>query len=140
MRIGVFRRLLRGMASLESEISAERGEFALFALIEKDDWPGEGTSWHLYVAAPWIWTDERAAWKYLRERVRPYEEGWDPFMRPLNVQVVPPSSPHLEEVWEYCDTENGMVEVHGVEILDITAVRGYIFASNRPVEAPQPSA
>ena len=52
--------------------------------------------------------------------------------------VVPANSPHLEEVWEYCSTGDGMVEVYNVEILDVTALRGYIFASRRPAEMPQP--
>ena len=134
MRIGVLKRLLRGMADLEAEVSAEKGGFSLFALIEKDDWPQEGSSWRLFVAAPWIWADERGALKYLRERVRPYQDGWNPFSPSLGVQVVRPDSPYLEEVWEYCSTENGMVEVYDVEILDVTAARGYIFTSRRPVE------
>lgn len=143
MRIGLLKRLLQGLAVIEREVSAERGEFALFALIEKEEWEEyspvpTGSSWRLYVAAPWIWADEMAAFQCLRERVRPYEEGWNPFMRSLSIWIAPSNSPHLEEVWEYCGTEEGMVEVYNVEILDITALRGYIFASRRPAELPQP--
>ena len=142
MRIGLLKRLLQGLAAIEKEVSAERGEFYLFALIEKEEWDEyspvpTGSSWHLYVAAPWIWADEMAAFQYLHELVRPYETGRSPFMRSLSVHIVRPNSPHLEEVWEYCDTTDGMVEVYNVDILDVTALRGYIFASRRPAETPQ---
>ena len=137
MRIGVLKRLIAGMARVEEQVSAERGPFSLFALLEGEDWNEYdnypvGYSWHLYVAAPWIWEDEIVAWKYLRELTKPYEDGWNPFERSLSIHSVRPTSPHLEEVWEYCSTENGMVEVHDVDILDVTARRGYIFASQRP--------
>ena len=137
MRIGVLRRLVAGMARVEGEVSAERGPFSLFALLEREDWNEHdnfpvGHSWHLFVAAPWIWEDERMAWKYLWELTKPYEDGWNPFERHLRVEVVKPTHRYLEEVWEYCGTENGMVEVHDVDILDITARRGYIFAAQRP--------
>lgn len=142
MRIGLLKRLLQGLAVVEREVSAERGEFALFALIEKEEWEEyspvpTGSSWGLYVAAPWIWENRRAALQCLHERVRPYDEGWNS-IRSLNIHIVRPNCPHLEEVWEYCGTEGGMVEVYNVEILDITALRGYIFASRRPAELPQP--
>ena len=141
MRIGALKRLLQGMADLESELSAAKGEFSLFALIEKEDWPEDGepgSSWRLFVAAPWIWADRREAEKYLRERVRPYRQDIGVFSPALRVEVVRPESSYLEEVWEYCSTEEGMVEVYNVEILDVTALRGYIFASRRPAEMPQP--
>ena len=141
MRIGVFKRLIQGLALVEARVSAEKGPFSLFALIEREDWDEYdhiSSSWHLYVAAPWIWEDERPAWKYLRDLVQPYEEGWNPFEHLLSIQTVKPTSPHLEEVWEYCSTENGMVEVYNVDILDVRALRGYIFASRRPAEITQP--
>ena len=137
MRIGVFKRLMAGMAQVEDAISAEKGPFALFALIEVEKWTEYdhypvGSDWHLYVAAPWIWAEGYAAEQFLRERVRPYEEGWSAFESSLMVHAVKPTSPYLEEVWEYCNTENGMVEVYNVDILDVTALRGFIFASQRP--------
>ena len=138
MRIGAFKRLLQGMAAIENEVSAEKGDFSLFALIEKDDWPSEGSSWRLFVAAPWIWADESAAWEDMSERVQPLQDDMGFFSPPLSISVVRANSPHLEEVWEYCSTEDGMVEVYNVEILDVTALRGYIFASRRPAEMPQP--
>lgn len=142
MRIGLLKRLLHGLAAIEKEVAAERGEFSLFALIEKEEWDEyspvpTGSSWRLYVAAPWIWADEMAAFQCLHEKVRPYEAGWNPFMRSLSIWTVPANSPHLDEVWEYCDTADGMVEVYNVDILDVTALRGYIFASRRPAELPQ---
>ena len=88
--------------------------------------------WYLYVAAPWIWKEGYAAEKYLRERVRPYEDNSGYFAPSLYIEVVKPTSPYLEEVWEYCSTENGMVEIYDVDILDVTAKRGYIFASRCP--------
>ncbi|MDE2779604.1 MAG: hypothetical protein OXI91_08020 [Chloroflexota bacterium] len=137
MRIGVFKRLIAGMERVEEQVSAERGPFSLFALLEREDWNEYdnypvGHSWHLFVAAPWIWEDEMVAWKYLRELAKPYEEGWNPFERSLRIQTVKLTSPYLEEVWEYCSTENGMVEIYDVDILEVTARRGYIFASRRP--------
>ena len=137
MRISVLKRLKAGMADVEDKVSAERGPFSLFALIEREDWNEYdnypvGASWHLFIAAPWVWEDERASEKFLREQVRPYEEGWNPFESSLRVHAVKPTSPHLEEVWEYCSTENGMVEIYDVDILDVTARRGYVFTARRP--------
>lgn len=138
MRIGVLNQLVSDLSAIESELT-ERGELSLFALIEKDDWPEEGSSWHVYATAPWMWGDETAAWKYLRERIEPdqYNLG---FGQGLHLSIVPPdkfSRPHLEEIWEHCGTENGIVEIYDVEVLDVTARRGYIFASRRPTEMPE---
>ena len=135
MRIGLLKRWLRGMPELKSAIAAEKGPFSLFALIEKEDWDEyEHTihSWRLYVAAPWIWKDDNAAEKYLREQIRHYEDPLDFRAPTIRVEVVKPTHRYLEEVWEYCSTENGMVEVYDVDILDVTARRGYIFAAQRP--------
>lgn len=141
MRIGVFKRLLQGLAAVTAEAAAEKGEFSLFALIEKEEWYADGStgsSWWLFFAGPWVWADRRAALEYLEERVRPYQKGANPFTDRISFRVVPPTDPYLEEVWEYCGTENGMVEIYDVEILGVTAKRGYIFASRRPAEIPQP--
>ena len=135
MRIGLLKRWLKGLPEIQDAIAAERGEFSLFALIEREHWD-EGievmSRWYLYVAAPWIWKEGYAAEKYLRERVRPYEDNSGYFAPSLYIEVVKPTSPYLEEVWEYCGTEDGVVEIYDVEILDFTAKRGYIFASHRP--------
>ena len=135
MRIGAFKRLLSGLAEIETRVSAERGDFSLFALVLEEDRSG---LWHLFVAAPWIWEDERAAWKYLLEQANPLECNFGYFSERLQIDVIRPNNPYLEEVWEYCSTENGMVEIYDVEILDVTARRGYIFASRRPAEITQP--
>ena len=135
MRIGLLKRLVGELTNIEAEVSAERGDLSLFALVEKEHWPEDeelSYRWCLYVAAPWIWDDRSATLQYIRERVRHFQEDWNPFELSLQVDVVKPTSPYLEEVWEYCGTENGMVEVYDVDILDITAKRGYIFASRRP--------
>lgn len=135
MRIGALRRLMKGLSKLEAQLSAEKGDFSLFALILDSDSPG---LWRLFVAAPWIWDDEKAARNYLWEQVRLLEGDFGYFVGRLEVYVVSPNNPNLEEVWEYCSTENGMVEIYDVEILDVDARRGYIFASRRPTEMPQP--
>ena len=142
MRIGLLMRWLKGLPELEAAIAAEKGPFSLFALIEKEDWEPDfdevGSSWHLYVAAPWIWEEGETAKEYLREQVRHYEDP-PAFQVPvIQVQIVSPSNPYLEEVWEYCSTENGMVEFYNVDILDVRALRGYIFTSRRPARIPQP--
>lgn len=133
MRIGALKRLMAGLVEIEAYVSAERGDFALFALILDEDSPG---LWHLFVAAPWIWEDQEAARKYLWERVRLLEDQFAYFFGRLEIYVVEPNDPNLEEVWEYCNTENGMVEIYDVEILNVDARRGYIFTSRRPAELP----
>ena len=137
MRIGALKRLLQGTVAFEREVAAEKGEFSLFALVEKDNWPGERPTWHLFVGAPWVWADEYAAWEYLRERMRRHVPRLDFGFYP-HIEVARPDSPDLDEVWEYCGTEGGMVEIYDVEIFNVTAKRGYIFASRRPAELPQP--
>lgn len=137
MRIGLLNRWLKGLPELEAAIAAEREPFSLFALIEIEKWneydnSSAGSSWHLFVAAPWIWAEGYEAEEFLRERVQPYEDPPGFQVPSLQIEVVKPTSRYLEEVWEYCSTENGMVEVYNVDILDVTALRGYIFASRRP--------
>ena len=137
MRIGLLKRWLKGLPELEAAIAAEKGPFSLFALIEREDWDEYdhiSSSWHLFVAAPWIWSDGHAAESYLQERLRPYEDKPGPFTPSLRVELVKPTNRYLEEVWEYCSTENGVVEIYDVEILDVTARRGYIFASRCPAD------
>jgi len=126
---------MKGLSELEDQLSSERGDFSLFALILDEDSPG---LWRLFVAAPWIWDDEQAARKYFWEQIRPLENNFGYFFGRLEICVVSPDNPYLEEVWEYCSTENGMVEIYDVEILDVDARRGYIFASRRPAEIPRP--
>ena len=135
MRIGLLKRWLKRLPELEATIAAEKGEFSIFALIEREEWDegiGNMSRWCLYVAAPWTWEEGYAAEKYLREQLRLFEDKPGPFIPSLRVELVKPTSPYLEEVWEYCSTENGMVEIYDVDILDVTAKRGYIFASRCP--------
>ena len=135
MRIGAFKRLMAGLVDIEAYVSAERGDFSLFALVLDEDSPG---LWHLFVAAPWIWEDELASRDYLWEQVRRLEDQFMYFFGRLEIYVVKPNNPGLEEVWEYCNTENGMVEIYDVEILNVDVRRGYIFTSQRPAGLPQP--
>ena len=140
MRVGLLKRWLTGLPELEASIAAERGPFALFALMEIEDWDSwnqhehypVGHSWRLYVAAPWIWAEGYAAEQFLNDQIRPYEDPPGFQVPSLRISVVSPTSPHLEEVWENCSTESGIVEVHDVDILDVTARRAYILAARRP--------
>src|SRR5437868_4931443 len=52
---------------LESDVSAAKGEFALFALFLREDLPDR---WDLMISAPWASADQDGALDYLISRIK----------------------------------------------------------------------
>ena len=59
--------IVRKFASLEVKIAEERGDFALFALVLREDIPDR---WDLVVAAPWIGQAKAEAVDYLVDEIK----------------------------------------------------------------------
>jgi hypothetical protein len=59
--------LVKKLESLEEEISSNRGEFSLFALVLRED---AEDRWDLIVAAPWIDPDSIDDLKYIIDRLK----------------------------------------------------------------------
>src|SRR5205807_6503452 len=51
---------------VEREIASEKGDFVLFALLEREERPGR---WDVVAAAPWLGEDKRPALDYIIRKI-----------------------------------------------------------------------
>src|SRR6266849_3860799 len=88
-------RMIDKFVTLYREIAAEKGDFALFAVLEREDNPGR---WDVVLAAPWFGDDTGPSLDYLIQkidaRLSPEErrslsrvvllDPWDAFVQTVN--------------------------------------------------------
>ncbi len=88
------REFIEKLIALERDISAEKGEFELFAFFLRED---ALNKWDLIVSAPWLEKDKRTALSYLvkqlRTRFNPQE-----MLKLSRIVIIDQSNPGLKDV------------------------------------------
>ncbi|HEY5900761.1 MAG TPA: hypothetical protein VIV54_24565 [Burkholderiales bacterium] len=123
------------LLQVERSLAAERGPFALFALLLREEAPDK---WDLVVSAPWIEENKGAALKLLSERVKNALAVSD-LPGISRIVVADPSDPAVDAINRAIKVEHAAVEVKDSTFFGLQIKHGHIFASSRPTaHARQP--
>jgi hypothetical protein len=125
--------LIEKFAELESQISAERGDFALFALFMREDAPDR---WDLIVSAPWAGGDKRSTVDYFVTQIKS-RLGEQVLLGLSRIVVVDPENAAVQAFNRAIRIEHGRLEVKDSSFFGLPVKHAYIITSRRP---PAPAA
>ena len=122
------KKLVKEFVSLERDISAEKGEFSLFALFHREE--ALYDKWDLVIAAPWIKAERMENRRYfvdqLKARLGPKE-----MMTISRIALINNDDLRLEDIYEDVEVEHGIVEVVFRTFFDMDIKHAYIITSKR---------
>jgi hypothetical protein len=123
--------LVDRFGSLEAEIANQRGSFALFALVSREDLPDR---WDLLISAPWATKNRQDAVKYLVGEIQSHLPPQD-LINLSRIVVVDWSEPPVQAFTDTFQVEHGRVEVMEKNIFGLPVKHAFVITSKRP-ESP----
>jgi len=100
---------LEKIASLEREVSGEKGEFSLFGLFLRED-AQDKDKWDLLASAPWLEADKSKGLAYLANEIQKRLET-DELLSISRIVVLERGDPILEAIHKAVNVKHGKVEV-----------------------------
>ncbi len=110
---------------LESDISAEKGEFSLFALFLREDLPDR---WDLMISAPWASADTKSALKYLIARIKA-DLGPAELTQLSRIVFIDPAEASVQNLNRAIQVEHGAVEVRDCNFFGLEIKHAFIITS-----------
>lgn len=90
--------LVDKLRTLEEAIAQERGDFILFALVQRED--TMPNRWDLLLSAPWIEKDEKATRDYMADKLNAALSPQE-MVQISRIVLFPPDDPRLQEFKQY---------------------------------------
>jgi hypothetical protein len=118
-------------AKLESDISAVRGDFVLFALFLREDLPDR---WDLMISAPWASADKKSALDYLINKIKA-DLGPDDLTQLSRIVFIDPKDISVQNLNRAIHVEHGEVEVRDTNFFGLPITHAFIITSKRPSPA-----
>ena len=118
-------------AKLESDVSAARGDFVLFALFLREDLPDR---WDLMISAPWASEDKKGALDYLITRIKA-DLGPDDLTQLSRIVFIDPKDISVQNLNRAIRVEHGAVEVRDSSFFGLPIKHAFIITSKRPSPA-----
>lgn len=115
-------------AKLESDISASRGDFALFALFLREDLPDR---WDLMIAAPWASEDKKSALEYLITRIKA-DLGPADLTQLSRIVLIDPAEVSVQNLNRAIHVEHGALEVRDSNFFGLPIKHAFIITSKSP--------
>jgi hypothetical protein len=120
--------LLNKLREIETEIVREKGEFTLFALLQRED--AFGGKWDLVVAAPWIGEGRLETLKYLTSKITPKLNLEELLSLSKIVTVFPNDEPVQRLIRAIpVNPDQKPVEIHDWDYNGMPIARGYILTA-----------
>ena len=117
--------VIRKLRSIEVEISVEKGNFTLFALIEREDSLGK---WDIVISAKWIKEKEKEIINIIASKLQRNLTEIEQLMF-SRVVVLPPSDPFIKNIYTVFEVEHGTVKVSNFTLNGITLKEAYLITS-----------
>lgn len=118
-------------AKLESDVSAARGDFALFALFLREDLPDR---WDLMISAPWATADRKAALDYLIGKIKS-DLGPADLTMLSRIVFIDPEDISVQNLNKAINVEHGAVEVRDSNFFGLPIKRAFIITSKASGQA-----
>lgn len=119
------REFLDKFKKVESDIAAEKGDFALFALFLREDVPDR---WDLIVSAPYASSRENADLKYFVDRIQK-DVGDDALTFLSRIVFVDPHNISVQNLNRAINVEHGSVEVQDSNFFGLPIKHAFIITS-----------
>ena len=119
--------LLDRFVELERNLSAERGDFSLFALFLRED---AVDKWDLVAAAPWIEADRKVALPYITRQIQQAFNS-EELTRLSRVVLIDESNPGLTAINQALTVQHGKSEVLNSNFFGLQIKHAYIITSQR---------
>jgi hypothetical protein len=113
---------LAKLARIELEVSAEKGEFTLFALLKPANSIGE---WDFVVSAPWMDEDAGAAIDLVADRLKAICTK-EEMVQISRIVVIETYHPELSDLLEDFAVEHGMLKMNYSHYFNQEFQRGYV--------------
>ncbi len=123
---GTIEPMVEKLASLEREVSSERGEFSLFGLFLREDAPDR---WDLVVSAPWLEANQRDGMRYLADKLKLFLDAKERLML-SRVVILEEDNPGMAAVQKAFSTRHNSVEVQDSVLFGLQIRHAYIITSS----------
>ena len=121
------KKFIEKIAILEQSISAEKGDFVLFALFLRED---AQDKWDLVVSAPWLEVNKKESLSYLTNELRSHLRSQD-MLTLSRIVLVDNDDPALEAVHKSVSVEHGKVEIKDSNFFGLQIKHAVIITSKR---------
>ena len=119
--------LVDKLAKIEKDMSAEKGNFLLFALFLREDAPD---LWDLLVAANWVEKDKAESLKYmanhLSKNLKPNQ-----LIKLSRILFIDLDNPGLKAIHKAINVEHGNVEIKDSNFFGLQIKHAYLITSKR---------
>ena len=133
------KQIIEKLASLERDITSEKGEFSLFALCLRED---ADDTWDLLASAPWLKTDKRESLDYIVNQLRARLDTQE-LLSLSRIVLLEKDNPVLETIHKEVRVKHGMAEVRDSVFSGVPIKHAYIITSEREKSprnrTPQPA-
>src|SRR5438093_12094639 len=119
--------IVEKLASLERDITSEKGEFSLFALFLRED---ADDKWDLLVSAPWLEANNRESLEYLVNQLRARLDTQELLSLSMIV-LLEKDTPVLEAICKAIKVRHGMAEVRDSISFGVPIKHAYIITAER---------
>ncbi len=122
------KKILKKLKIIESETSAERGSYELFALFLRDNSPGK---WDILVSADWIDNNNKGeALEYLGQKIKSLLNT-DELLQISHIVIIENDDPRLSNLQKKISVEHGFVELKNTTIFGLQIERAFFITSKR---------
>ena len=118
---------LEKLASLERELSDEKGDFSLFGLFLREDAQDED-KWDILVAAPWLDADKKEGLAYLAKEIQQRLES-DELLSISRIVILEKGNPTLEAIHKAVKVKHGKVKVENCNFFGVQITHACISTS-----------
>ena len=131
--------MIEKLASLERDITSEKGELSLFALFLRED---ADDTWDLLASAPWLEPNKRESLDYLVNQLRARLDTQE-LLSLSRIVLLEEDNPVLEAIHKAIKVRHGMAEVRDSLSFGVPIKHAYIITSAREnsprSRTPQPA-
>lgn len=121
------KQLIEKLVFLERQISAEKGEFSLFAFFLRED---AQNKWDLVVSAPWIKADKKETLDYFAKLLRSSLDIQE-LLSLSRIVLIDINNPGLEAIHKAVRVEHGTVEIKDSNFFGLDIKHVYIITSKK---------
>ena len=119
--------LVDKLASLEREVSSQKGDFALFGVFVRED---AQNRWDLLVSAQWLEANKKEALEYLADRLKLQLDAQE-WLSLSRVVILEKGNPILAAVRRMVNVRHGRVKMENNVVSGLEIRRAYVITATK---------
>lgn len=124
------RDFMHKLMAVERAIAAEKGDFVLFALVQREEGIG---LWDLLISAPWLGTKEAEILDFFAHKLQETLTT-DEIMRLSRIVLFPPDDPRVQQILQLVkpSVNHGHVELSSLALSNMPISHAHILTAAEP--------